>query len=72
MQLIVDRFGALGESESLKWLRKATSKLLPKIDLPDQMFEADSWTGFLDALAHPRDLGALHGAGVLTAAELTA
>lgn len=33
----------------LKWLRKTTSKMLPRIDLPDQLFEVDSRTGFLDA-----------------------
>jgi hypothetical protein len=39
LKLNVDRLGALGKSESLKWLRKTT----PKIDLPDQLFEVDSW-----------------------------
>jgi TnpA family transposase len=52
LKLNVDRLGALGESESLKWLRKTTAKMLPKIDLPDLLFEVDSWTGFLDAFVH--------------------
>ena len=47
--------------------------MLPKIDLlPDQLFEVDSWAGFLDAFVQLRDLGALHGAGVLTAEEFAA
>ncbi|MDV9168577.1 Tn3 family transposase [Streptomyces sp. W16] len=55
LKLNVDRLGALGESESLKWLRKTTAKMLPKIDLPDLLFEVDSWTGFLDAFVHLGD-----------------
>lgn len=43
LKLNDDRLGALGESESLKWLRKTT----PKIDVPDQLFEVNSWTPFL-------------------------
>ncbi|MEV7445727.1 Tn3 family transposase [Streptomyces sp. NPDC091204] len=55
LKLNVDRLGALGESESLNWLRKTTAKMLPKIDLPDLLFEVDSWTGFLDAFVHLGD-----------------
>ncbi|MFJ1900516.1 Tn3 family transposase [Streptomyces sp. NPDC088115] len=55
LKLNVGRLGALGESESLKWLRKTTAKMLPKIDLPDLLFEVDSWTGFLDAFVHLGD-----------------
>lgn len=29
--------------------------MLPKIDLLAQLFEADSWTGFLDAFVQLRD-----------------
>ncbi|UKY51892.1 transposase [Streptomyces inhibens] len=29
--------------------------MLPKIDLPDLLFEVDSWTGFLDAFVHLGD-----------------
>ncbi|MGW0608985.1 SHOCT domain-containing protein [Streptomyces sp. NPDC002788] len=47
--------------------------MLPKIDLlPDQLFEVVPWAGFLNVFAQLRDLGALHGAGVLTAGEFTA
>ena len=55
LKLNVDRLGALGESASLKWLRQTTAKMLPKIDLPDLLFEVDSWTGFLDAFVHLGD-----------------
>ena len=55
LKLNVDRLGALGESKSLKWLRKTTAAMLPRIDLPDLLFEVDSWTGFLDAFVHLGD-----------------
>ncbi|MCX5417747.1 Tn3 family transposase [Streptomyces sp. NBC_00059] len=55
LKLNVDRLGALGESRSLKWLRKTTAAMLPKIDLPDLLFEVDSWTSFLDAFVHLGD-----------------
>ncbi|WP_331738870.1 Tn3 family transposase [Streptomyces sp. NBC_01276] len=51
-KLSVDKLGALGESESLAWLRKTTEAMLPRIDLPDLLFEVNSWTGFLDAFTH--------------------
>ncbi len=53
--LSVDKLGALGESESLTWLRTMTSAMLPRIDLPDLLFEVHSWTGFLDAFVHLGD-----------------
>ncbi|MEV4166430.1 Tn3 family transposase [Nonomuraea dietziae] len=56
-KLIVERLGALGESESLRWLRATTSAMLPRIDLPDLLFEVHAWTGFLDAFVHLGDGG---------------
>ncbi|PZS31941.1 MAG: hypothetical protein DLM61_07680 [Pseudonocardiales bacterium] len=53
--LNVERLGALGEPKSLRWLRSITAAMLPKIDLPDLLFEVDSWTGFLDAFVHLGD-----------------
>lgn len=41
--------------KSLAWLRKRVEKMLPKIDLPDLLFEVHSWTGFLDAFVHLGD-----------------
>ncbi|MFB6717087.1 MULTISPECIES: Tn3 family transposase [unclassified Streptomyces] len=55
LKLNVDRLGALGEPKSLRWLRRTTAAMLPKIDLPDLLFEVDSWTGFLDAFVHLGD-----------------
>jgi TnpA family transposase len=55
LKLNVDRLGAIGESASLKWLRRTTAAMLPKIDLPDLLFEVDGWTGFLDAFVHLGD-----------------
>lgn len=46
---------ALGVPKSLKWLRKRVEKMLPKIDLPDLLFEVNSWTGFLDSFVHLGD-----------------
>ncbi|GAA3656260.1 hypothetical protein GCM10022224_019240 [Nonomuraea antimicrobica] len=48
----MERLGALGESESLRWLRATTSAMLTRIDLPDLLFEVNAWTGFLDAFVH--------------------
>ncbi|WP_436842231.1 hypothetical protein [Streptomyces virginiae] len=53
--LNVDKLGALGEPKSLTWLRKRVEKMLPKIDLPDLLFEVNAWTGFLDAFVHLGD-----------------
>jgi TnpA family transposase len=54
-RLNVDKLGALGESASLRWLRKTTAAMLPQIDLPDLLFEVHAWTGFLDAFVHLGD-----------------
>nr|BEK69259.1 hypothetical protein KPHV_64860 [Kitasatospora purpeofusca] len=51
-RLSVDKLGARGESRSLAWLRRTTLAMLPRIDLPDLLFEVHSWTGFLDAFTH--------------------
>lgn len=55
LKLNVDRLGSVGESQSLRWLRTTSAAMLPKIDLPDLLFEVDSWTGFLDAFVHLGD-----------------
>lgn len=52
VKLNVDKLGALGEPKSLTWLRGRVEKMLPKIDLPDLLFEVNAWTGFLDAFVH--------------------
>jgi hypothetical protein len=52
VKLNVDK---LGEPKALTWLRKRVEKMLPKIDLPDLLFEVHSWTGFLDAFVHLGD-----------------
>jgi hypothetical protein len=36
-------------------LRKRVEKMLPKVDLPDLLFEVNAWTGFLDAFVHLGD-----------------
>ncbi|MFJ9181379.1 Tn3 family transposase [Streptomyces sp. NPDC102360] len=54
-KLNVDKLGALGVPKSLAWLRRRVEKMLPKIDLPDLLFEVHSWTGFLDAFVHLGD-----------------
>ncbi|MFD0271350.1 Tn3 family transposase [Streptomyces sp. NPDC127106] len=54
-KLNVEKLHALGEPKSLAWLRKRVEKMLPKIDLPDLLFEVHSWTGFLDAFVHLGD-----------------
>ncbi|WP_436771318.1 Tn3 family transposase [Yinghuangia sp. YIM S09857] len=54
-KLNVDKLGALGEPRSLAWLRTTVGKMLPKIDLPDLLFEVHAWTGFLDAFVHLGD-----------------
>lgn len=51
-KLSVDKLGAVGEPESLTWLKNTTEAMLPRIDLPDLLFEVHSWTGFLDAFGH--------------------
>jgi hypothetical protein len=54
-KLNVEKIHALGEPKSLNWLRKTVEKMLPKIDLPDLLFEVHAWTGFLDAFVHLGD-----------------
>ncbi|WP_267242265.1 Tn3 family transposase [Streptomyces sp. PR69] len=54
-RLNVEKLHALGEPKSLNWLRKRVEKMLPKIDLPDLLFEVHAWTGFLDAFVHLGD-----------------
>ena len=55
VKLNVDKLGALGEPKSLTWLRKRVEKMLPKIDLPDLLFEVNAWTGFLNDFVHLGD-----------------
>lgn len=51
-RLSVDKLGALDEPESLTWLRATTELMLPRVDLPDLLFEVHAWTGFLHAFRH--------------------
>jgi hypothetical protein len=51
-RLSVDKLGALDEPQSLTWLRITTAAMLPRIDLPDLLFEVHAWTGFLNAFTH--------------------
>ncbi|MGH3436071.1 MAG: Tn3 family transposase [Sciscionella sp.] len=51
-RLSVDKLGAVGEPQSLTWLKNTTAAMLPEIDLPALLFEVHSWTGFLDAFTH--------------------
>ncbi|MDO0916965.1 Tn3 family transposase [Streptomyces sp. DT2A-34] len=54
-KLNVSKLGALGEPKSLTWLRGRVEKMLPKIDLPELLFEVHGRTGFLDAFVHLGD-----------------
>ncbi|MFI1258675.1 Tn3 family transposase [Streptomyces netropsis] len=54
-KLNVEKLHALGEPKPLAWLRGRVEKMLPKIDLPDLLFEVHAWTGFLDAFVHLGD-----------------
>lgn len=45
-KLSVDKLGAVGEPE-VTWLKNTTEATLPRIELPELLFEAHSWTGFL-------------------------
>ncbi|GAU71422.1 putative transposase [Streptomyces sp. NBRC 110611] len=51
----MEKLHALGEPKSLNRLRKTVEKMLPKIDLPDLLFEVHAWTSFLDAVVHLSD-----------------
>ncbi|MEU4516281.1 Tn3 family transposase [Nonomuraea wenchangensis] len=55
-RLSVEKLGALGESESLAWLRAACQAMLPRIDLPELLLEVHAWTGFLAAYVHLADV----------------
>ncbi len=55
VKLNVDKLGALGEPKSLTWLLQRVERMLPKIDLPDLLFEVNAWTGFLDAFVYLGD-----------------
>lgn len=55
MKLNVDKLGALGEPKSLTWLRRRVERMLPKIDLPDLLFQVNAWTSFLDDFVHLGD-----------------
>ncbi|XUK64311.1 DDE transposase (plasmid) [Plantibacter sp. RU18] len=55
VKLNVEKLGALGEPKSLTWLRNRVERMLPKVDLPDLLFEVQSWTGFLDEFVHLND-----------------
>ena len=55
VKLNVDKLGALGEPRSLAWLRRRVERMLPKVDLPDLLFEVHAWTGFLDSFVHLGD-----------------
>ncbi|MDX3433933.1 hypothetical protein PV664_34205 [Streptomyces sp. ME01-18a] len=67
VKLNVDKLGALGEPKSLTWLRQQVEKMLPKIDLPDLLFDGNASTEFLvpsstSATARP-DEGPAHLGG---------
>ncbi|MDX3772393.1 MULTISPECIES: Tn3 family transposase [unclassified Streptomyces] len=51
----MDKLGAVGEPESLTWLKATTEAMLTRIDLADLLFEVHSWTGFLDSFWHVSD-----------------
>ncbi|GAA2569796.1 hypothetical protein GCM10010398_69690 [Streptomyces fimbriatus] len=54
-RLSVDKLGSVGEPESLTWLKATAEAVLPRIDLPDPLFEVHSRTGFLDSFGHVSD-----------------
>ncbi len=51
-RLHVDHLDAIGEPDSLVWLRGTAQTMLPRVDLPELLLEAHAWTGFLDAYTH--------------------
>jgi len=51
-RLHVDHLDALGEPDSLVWLRTTVQVMLPRADLPELLLEVHAWTGFLDAYTH--------------------
>jgi hypothetical protein len=54
-KLNVEKLGALGEPKVAELAAQRVEKMLPKIDLPDLLFEVHAWTGFLDAFVHLGD-----------------
>ena len=46
-RLVVDHLDALGEPDSLVWLRAGAEAMLPRVDLPELLLEVHAWTGFL-------------------------
>lgn len=48
----VDHLDALGEPETLLWLRGTAQAMLPRVDLPELPLEVHAWTGFLHAYTH--------------------
>ena len=54
-RLHVDHLDALGETDSLVWLRATAQAMLPRVDLPELLLEVHAWTGFLDAYTHLAD-----------------
>lgn len=48
----VDHLEAVGESDSLVWLRKTAQAMLPRVDLPELLLEVHAWTGFLHSYTH--------------------
>jgi TnpA family transposase len=55
-RLVVDHLDALGEPDSLVWLRAVAQAMLPRVDLPELLLEVHAWTGFLDAYPHLADV----------------
>jgi len=55
-RLVVDHLDALGEPDSLIWLRATAQAMLPRVDLPELLLEVHAWTGFLDAYTHLADV----------------
>ncbi len=55
-RLVVDHLDALGEPESLTWLRATAQAMLPRVDLPELLLEVHAWTGFLDTYTHLGDV----------------
>jgi TnpA family transposase len=45
----------LAEPASLLRLRERTSRMLPRIELPELLLEVDAWTGFTGAFTHASD-----------------
>jgi hypothetical protein len=48
----VDRLGKLEEPPSLTALKELTSRMLPRVHLPELLLEVHAWTGFLGEFTH--------------------